>query len=376
MRAFQAVKVNPFQSYQMSAWVKTENWKGGDTRLMALGNKGLHDGRVLNLPELALKPTQDWTLYHKTFNTLDFSEVSVYIGDWGNATGKIWYADVKLEPAGMSNMIRRPGAPFKATSADGKTVYAEGKDLPKMEDPGLGTSPYKGGYQWHAGPQPKLPEGSSLKDGDKLLLSYYHTAVMCYNDQVPICMSEPKTYELIDAVTQSVAKNFQPDYWFMEHDEIRMMGWCKACVDSGKTCGQIAADNIAKCYASIEKAQPGVKGVFVWSDVYDPFHNAAKETYLLVRGETGWNESWKGLPKAMGLINWNAGKPASVKFFADEGHPQIISGCSADGLTKILNESGKQKGVCGVIYVTWGGDFSKNVEKYAEAAMKWKKEQK
>jgi hypothetical protein len=375
MRAFQTIKVKPFRYYHMSVAVKTENYKGGDTRLMALGSTGAHQGRVLNLPEFAeIKSTQDWVVYHKTFNTLDFTEVGIYIGSWDGRTGKVWFADVKFEPAGLSDMVRRPGAPFKATSADGKTTYSEGKDLPEMKDPGLGMSPYKGGYQWHDGPQPKLPDGSRLKEGDKLLLSYYHTAVMCYNDQVPICQSEPETYEVIDRIVQSIAKNMQPDYWYFEHDEIRMMGWCKACTDSGKTCGQILGENISRCYAMVKKAQPGVKGVYVWSDMFDPYHNAGDGEYALVRGKTGWSKSWERLPREMGLINWNSGKPESPKFFSEQGHPQIFSG--GPGVVNALKRSAGLKGVTGAIYVTWSGDFGGNVEKFADEVLKWKKEQK
>src|SRR5579862_3965973 len=120
---------------------------------MAIGG-----GHVLNIPEFSdIKETQDWTVYDKTINTMDYDTITVYVGSWEGRTGKIWFADVKMEPAGMSDMVRRPGAPFKAVSADGKTTYAEGKDLPEMKDPGLGATPYKGGYHWHYGPQPAIP---------------------------------------------------------------------------------------------------------------------------------------------------------------------------------------------------------------------------
>jgi hypothetical protein len=372
-RAWQQIKVKPFQYYHVSVAVKTEKYTGQDNRLMAMGATGEHQGRVLNIPEFdSVKKTQDWTIYHKTFNTLDYENVAIYVGSWSGGQGKIWFADVKLEPAGLSDMVRRGGAPFKATSADGKTVYEEGKDLPEMKDPLLGKSPYVGGYQWHAGPTIAIPKGSSLKDGDKVLLSYYHTEIMYYNDQVPICMSEPKTYELIDAIVQQVQKNLEPDLWFMEHDEIRMQGWDKSCQDTGKTCGEILADNIAKCTAIIKKHSPAAKGIYVWSDMFDPHQNAGypKEYYAVCKGLDPWSKSWEGLPKEVGLINWNAGKPESVKFFAGRGHAQIISGCDGQAVAKILKDSAGQKGISGAIYVTWDGDFSKNVENFAQAVLK------
>lgn len=375
MRAWQDVKVQPFRSYHLSVAVKTQDYKGRDNRLMGLSHSARHEGRVLNLPEFPeVKPTQDWVVYHKIINTMEYEKITVYLGSWDGRTGKIWFANAKMEPLGLTNLVRRPGAPFKATSTDGKTVYAEGKDLPEMKDPGLGASPYKGGYQWHASPLLALPEGSSLKNGDKLLLSYYHTDVMCYGDQVPICMSEPETDVAIEKIVQVIAANFQPDYWFLEHDEIRMGGWCKA--DEGKTCGQILGENIGKCHAMIRKAQPNAKGVFVWSDMFDPFHNAGikNEYFAVCKGINPWDKSWEGLPKEMGLINWNAAKPDSVKFFSGRGHPQIISGCDGAAAAKILKDSADLKGVAGAIYVTWGADFSQNVERFATAVLKARSE--
>jgi hypothetical protein len=191
---------------------------------------------------------------------------------------------------------------------DGKVVYEEGKDLPVMKDPELGMSGHRGGFQWHAGPEPVVPAGSRLKEGDMLLLSYATTHVMEYNDQVPICMSEPKTYELIEKVIAHTQEKLRPDYWFFEHDEIRMQGWDKRCTDTGKTCGGILADNIARCAAILKKHAPGARA-YVWSDMFDPFHNAGYkgEFYVMTKGLAPYDKSWEGLPKEMGLINWIAG---------------------------------------------------------------------
>jgi hypothetical protein len=375
-RAWQVVPVKPFRYYHLSCWVKTENFRPtGDTRLMALGSKGLHEGVPLNVPELdGIKETQDWTLYDKTFNTQDFTEAVIYVGSWSAKSGKIWYGDVRMEPAGLVDLLRREGTPLKATSPDGKTVYEEGKDLPEVKDPLLGKFPYVGGYNWHEQPTITIPAGSRLRDGDKVLLSYYHTAIMYYNDQVPICMSEPKTYDWIRWHIAGVHKNLNPDYYFMEHDEIRMQGWDASCQRTGKTCGGILADSIRKCTEIIQKEDPG-KGIFVWSDMFDPYANAQKTGYYyLCRGEGPWYGSWEGLPKEVGLINWNGGNAESVKFFATEGHPQILSQVNPQAVVDWLRKSAPESpGIVGVIYVTWSNDFS-NLEKYAQAVRQFEKE--
>ncbi len=378
-RAWQNVKVKPFRYYRLSCWVKTDKFSGlGDTRIMALGTTKEHEGRVLNVGELGIKATQDWAFYEKTFNTQDFNEVAIYVGSWDAKAGKIWFADVKMEPGGLVDLLRRDGAPFKATTADAKTVLEEGKDLPEVKDPGLGKSPYNGGFNWHKQPEIRIPEGSRLKEGDKALLSYCHTMPMYYNDQVPICMSEPKTYELIKWHIEGVARNLQPDFYFMEHDEIRMGGWDASCQKTGKTPGGILADNIRKCADIIRKADPG-KGMFVWSDMFDPFHNACRQDYyLMCKGKDPWYGSWEGLPKEVGLINWNAGKADSVKFFAKDkgGHPQIIScpngGTAVNCLKGALPDAAGS--IVGVIYTTWSGDFGPNFEKHPAAVRAFEKE--
>jgi len=74
----QSVKVRPRACYRLSAWIKTKDLKStGAFRLNVLGGKG---GRALTFHEGGIKPTQDWTEIDVVFNSLDQSEVIVYIG--------------------------------------------------------------------------------------------------------------------------------------------------------------------------------------------------------------------------------------------------------------------------------------------------------
>ena len=64
---------------------------------------------------------------------------------------------------------------------------------------------------------------------------------------------------------------------------------------------------------------------YTWSDMFDPHHNAVKKDYYLVAGDLGG--SWDGLSKDVVIVNWNFDKrDASLKFFADRGHRQVIAG--------------------------------------------------
>jgi hypothetical protein len=40
----------------------------------------------------------------------------------------------------------------------------------------------------------------------------------------------------------------------------------------------------------------------------------------------------------------------------------------------LADQSGNPKGISGAIYVTWSGDFSNNVERFAGTILKWKKD--
>ena len=94
--------------------------------------------------------------------------------------------------------------------------------------------------------------------------------------------------------------------------------------------------------------------VYVWSDMFDPFHNAVKD-YYLVRGDLAG--SWDGLDKRVVVANWNFGKrDESLKFFADRGHKQVIAGYydgKPEQIRTWMESARKVDGVVGVMYTTW-----------------------
>ena len=95
--------------------------------------------------------------------------------------------------------------------------------------------------------------------------------------------------------------------------------------------------------------------VAVWSDMFDPHHNAVK-SYYLVNGTL--EGSWEGLSPDVLIANWNGGKArASLKFFADRGHPQLIAGYyDDDDLAGFRRWEDAARGipkVDGFMYTTW-----------------------
>ncbi|HET6428728.1 MAG TPA: hypothetical protein VFJ30_09985 [Phycisphaerae bacterium] len=368
-RIMQAVRVKPFRYYHFSAAVKTENFPAADQVQLAV----LAKDATLNHYQPRIAPTQDWKRVHVCFNSLEFEEVRLYLGVWGGKGGKIWFDDARLEPAGLVNLICREGAPAAVTSDDGKITYAEGVDYASLRDARAAVAPYQGDFPvWHDPPGVKVPAGSRLRDGQRVRISYYHTALI-HHGQVACCLSEPKVYDILTWQAGRVRDRLAPDGYFMQHDEIRIAGWDAACATRGLTCGQILADNVQRCTAILRKADPG-KPVYVWSDMFDPHHNAGKMgRYYLVKGEGPWYGSWEGLDKDVVVVNWHGqakGRLESLQHFASRGHKQILAGYyDADParITDWLADAAKVTGVIGVMYTTWRNNYD-DLEAFAQKA--------
>jgi len=350
-RLAQRVKLRPWTCYRLSAWVKTKDlMPARGFRLLALGKEG---GRPLTFYEGTLKPTQDWLQIDVVFNSLDQSEATLYAGQWGGQLGTLWLDGLALEEMGLVNVLRRDGCPLMVTSADGKTAYEEGKDFLPVRDAKLGQEPYAGEFSFrHPAPALQLTPTSRIKDGERLRVSWYHP-VLVHGSQVMCCLSEPKVFELLRDEARRVHDLLKPKTWFLSHDEIRVAGWCRACQAEKKTPGELLAENFGRCAKIIKEINPKAD-IVVWSDMFDPNHNAVASYYLVNGSLEG---SWKGLPEGTIIANWNGGKAArSLKWFADRGHPQIIAGYYDAGLGNFDKWQTTAKGVPNVIgfmYTTW-----------------------
>ena len=80
-RIVQKLKLERFRQYHLSLRAKSQDFKGQlEVKLLA-GSQGL------NFNNLGVKPTQDWTTHHVAFNSLEHSDVTLYIGAWGASAG-------------------------------------------------------------------------------------------------------------------------------------------------------------------------------------------------------------------------------------------------------------------------------------------------
>jgi hypothetical protein len=366
VRLVERVAVRPHTAYRFSAWVKTRDLAPtGSFHLLALATS--QENRSLTFHEGGLEPTADWKKIDVVFNSLEEREVALYAGFWGEGKGTFWLDDLALEELALVNLLRRNGCPFVVKSADGKTTYQEGRDFEPVADAKLGQVPWAGEYEFeHAGASIHIMPRSRIRGGDRLRLSWYHP-IITHGFQVMCCLSEPKLDEILLEQARRINELFQPKTFFMSHDEIRVANWCRACQDRKLTPGQLLAENVRRCTEILKSVNPRAR-VVVWSDMFDPHHNAV-DKYYLVNGTL--KGSWEGLSRDVLVANWNSGKAReSLSFFADRGHKQLIAGYyDGDDLTNFQQwdqAARNVRGVVGFMYTTWQSKYGL-LEQYGQA---------
>ena len=96
--------MKPFRCYHVSVLVKTEGFDAAsDVRIAVLAPGGVS----LNYYEPRVARTQNWRRVDITFDSLEFTKLSLYLGVWRGSGGKIWWDDLRIEPSGLVNVVRR-----------------------------------------------------------------------------------------------------------------------------------------------------------------------------------------------------------------------------------------------------------------------------
>jgi len=357
-RIVQQLTVKPFRQYHISVQVKATNFVVAP-QVEVLGPSGL----PLNYNNLGVQPTQGWTTHHAVFNSLTNTTVNVYFGVWGGTTGSLWWDNAVIEEVAFLNLVRRPGAPLSIT-VEGGAPLVEGTDFATLTDPLMGSIPYAGVYDvYHTPPQLHILS-PGLTNGTRLRASWSH-AVTVYDGQANICVSEPATLDLLRDQAQRMQAAWGTRGYFMSHDEIRVFNWCPACQARAMDAGAMLADNVQASASILRQVNPGGR-IYVWSDMFDPNHNAHAD-YYLARGN--FTNSWRGLDSDIIVVPWNYNqRAASLQFFANLGNRQLIAGYydSAPTLvTNWLNAARPYTGICGVIYTTWQNDYG-NLETFEQ----------
>jgi hypothetical protein len=99
-RFIKILTCSPHHGYRMSAWVKTQGFRG-EFNLLAIGFHG-KSSRALTYTQFGVAADQpDWQQANVIFNTLEYDSLYVYCGVWSGSAGTIWMDDFKIEDAGL-----------------------------------------------------------------------------------------------------------------------------------------------------------------------------------------------------------------------------------------------------------------------------------
>jgi hypothetical protein len=253
-----------------------------------------------------------------------------------------------IEETALVNVVERDGAPLKIY--DEAHTFHEGADYT--------SSPIR------------IPPQSGIRDGQEVSIDYY-AITKIGNEGLGLCLTDPEVQQWAAANVQKVAALLPVDSpLFLQHDEMRHMNSCASCRRMNKTAGQLLAWSLQGLITSLAATVPA-RPLYIWSDMFDPWHNAHDHFYFV---EGDLKGSWEGLPPSVTVMNWNGHRRASLEWFAKRGNRQIIAGyydppgrdgghsarlelAAADGI----------RGVEGLMYTTWGDDYSQ-LESYARGA--------
>jgi hypothetical protein len=346
-RVWQKVRVSPYRQYHVSVRIRTNDFQG-TPRIVVIGG-----GRMLNFNLPEVRPTQDWTVHHAVFNSLGDREVRVSIGCWNGGTGEAAFSEPRIEETGLVNVVRRAGAPLVVQDAEGETLK-EGSDFEYVRDRKLGREDVPGGFsEWHEPPVIR----TSLPDGTKLRVSYYHMLRFPDGGQVMICPSEPKTLEILRDQAERLHRIFHAKAYFMSHDEVRVCNWDAACARRNRTSGQILAENVKYCTELLRRISPGSR-IYIWSDMVDPHHNA-HDNYYLARG--GMDGAWEGLDPDVIVATWFYDRrDESLEWFSSRGHQTLIAGYydqKPERARDWLESAARVKGTIGIMYTSWYDNY-------------------
>ena len=342
-RVMQEVRVHPHRCYRVSVWVKTEGLEPRDSFRVQI----LDGSRSLAPREFGLEGTRDWTRLVLVFNSMTCEVVRVYAGVWGARSGRFWLDDWSIEELGPINVLRRPGTPVQVRADDPtQEVFVEDRDYATLVDPNFHL------YRWdRPAPAIRVLPGGRIRDGQRLRVSWYHP-ILIHESQITVCMAEPELYEIAEHEAALLARHLRPRRVLLSMDEIRMGGTCAAC--AGRDMAALLGECVTRLSATLRRHIQDCE-VLIWSDMFDPGHNAHARYYLVEGDFTG---SWNYIPKSTVVVVWG-GRPreSSLKFFSEHGFPIVIAGYydsdRLDDVREWLRLGRALPAVRGFMYTTW-----------------------
>jgi len=171
-------------------------------------------------------------------------------------------------------------------------------------------------------------------------------------------MSEPAVYEIWQRQIPLIERYIAPKRYFLSMDEVRIGGFCEACKRRHLSMAQILGDSVTRQHDMIRAVNPQAQ-VYVWSDMFDPNHNAVAKYYLI---DGSFEGSWNYIPKDLSIACWYFEKrDQSLEFFSKRGHHTLGAAYyDADDLQNPkdwLGSLDRTPGATGIMYTTWENKY-------------------
>ncbi len=346
----QEVAVHPYRCYQASCWVKIEGVKSpGDVfPLLVRGT----DGRRLQYYIPPLPAEGEWRKAVIGFHSKGYDRVTISIGVPGDTGGRFWIDGMKLEEAGLVNVLRRPGTPLTVRGEKNGMVYVEGQDYAPVVDPVMSL------LFDHQPPNIEILPGGKITEGERLRVSFYNVPPI-YHGQTPVCMSEPKVYRIWKNLARLLHEYLGPRKYYLATDELRTAASCEACKARGISAAQMIGECVTRQAEMIWELNPEAE-LFIWSDMFDPNHNAlGHQGKFYYHVDETFENSWNYIPKNLTMVCWyHEMREKSLAHFSGLGFKTLGSSSGDLQVAKDWLESlRKTQGANGIMYTTWSENF-------------------
>ena len=345
----QEVRVKPYRSYKVTFWVKTEGLNPPTSFLPQVQGK---DSRILMELNPVLQTISDWRRMTFGFNSCDNSTVKIYLGLSNWVSGKLWVDDLSIDEVAPLNVLSRSGTPVAIRNKKTGATYEESYDFAPIVDS-------KMNFRFdHDEPLVKIVPNSSIKDDDRLLISFYQ-GIALHESQVSFCMSEPKLFELWHDQALAIHEAIAPNKYFLNVTQVRAGGTCETCKQRGISMAQILGDCVTRQMGVVREINPNAE-VFIWSDMLDDNHNARNNYYLVDGDLTG---SWNYIPKDLIIVCWyHKSRNESMHHFSSRGFKTLacVNSDKGVGETKDWLQALKNTpDANGAMYASFENDYTK-----------------
>ncbi|MBW7995450.1 MAG: hypothetical protein FVQ81_02540 [Candidatus Glassbacteria bacterium] len=348
----QEITVAPWRNYRLTLMIKTEGIESrGDVFPILVQGP---DGRRLQYYIPPLQATAGWTEARVAFNSREYTSARISVGAPGGGGGTFWIDNYAIGEEGPVNILRREGTPLVVKGEKSGVVYVEGRDYEPLYDP-LMTMLYD-----HEPPALKLTPGSRIAEGERLRVSYWNNHPI-YHGQTPACFSDPGIYDWWRRSVKFLHEYIRPETYYLGVDELRLAGTCETCRARGLSLSEMLGECVKKQVSIIREVNPDAE-VLIWSDMFDPHHNAdypdKRRDYYYLNYEV-FDNSWEYIPRDLIIVCWyGTRRDLSLEHFSSHGFRTIGSSAgnldTARGWLKSLDATDN---AVGMMYTTWSSNY-------------------